>query len=206
MAETSAAAAAAASDYRTLRIASSTTIKSAVTSCLSHLRQGTDAGPIVLHTHSTSTTTSSDKRKCSTKTGHAAISKLFSVVEIVKREFEEYQRAAWRAEATAARLEQQAKDLRLPLKVDKGKQRAIEAAEGAAGDENVQAPRSKRSILRVYQYNELDYLERAVLTAAHMGEGDAAGNAETGPSTVVENGLANLDKAIQDHVVKGRKR
>ena len=206
------------SGSRTLRIASSTTIRSAVTSCLAHLRQGTDAGPIVLHTHSNATEGNSKTAKNgkgSQKTGHAAISKLFSVVEIVKREFEEYQRAAWRTEAAAARLEQTARELRLPLKVDKGKGRAVgpDVGETVAGADPNTATRPKRSILRVYQYNELDYLERPGRNISLLpGDAEGASGTKDGqPTGATENtgladGLVSLDKAIEDHVVKGRKR
>lgn len=190
---------------RTLRIASSTTIRSAVTSCLSHLRQGPNAGPITLHTHSLVGGSSRTKGEGSSKTSKAAISKIGSVVEIVKREFPEYQRAAWRAEASAARLEQKAKDLKLPLRTDKGKQRESNIPDATAGS------RSRR-LLQIYQYNELQNLEQGRNTSDGTGEADEDVEGEAGPLTNDQadqahlKGLADLDKVMENHVVKGRKR
>lgn len=174
----------------------------------------------MLHTHPTlapppppPAAASSSRSKGSSKTSHAAISKLFSVVEIVKREFDEYQRAAWRAEAAAARLEQTARELKIPLKVDKGKQRVTANAAAEPDGSTGPAPKPKRSLQRIFQYNELDYLERNATRAA-AAQVETNRVAKAGPVNEKGNvpdeeqldGLATLDKAIQDHVVAGRKR
>lgn len=172
-----------------VRITSSTSIQTIVSSSLLHLSDPSSA-PLILHTlpspsNSNSTTTTS----VITKNSHAGLCKLISVVEIIKREFENHQKETWRLEDEKLRKKLAKKNEK---STKKGKKRAREEEEDGAKQPEVQAvdeaavteaqedvavastskdtlttnktsakdKKKQRPLLRVYQYNILDAYER----------------------------------------------
>lgn len=127
-----------------VRVTSSTSIQTIVSSALLHLSDPTSS-PLILHTLPSSSNSSSSSSG-STKTiaivpknSHAGLCKLISVVEIIKREFENHQKEAWRLEDEKLkklefkRLKEERKKAAASAK--KGKKRARDEAEDGMNTE-----------------------------------------------------------------------
>lgn len=172
-------------NWHAVRVTSSTAIQQSVTAALLHLADPSST-PLSLHTlPSPSHSSSSSSFSIIPKNTHASLCKLISIVEIIKREFEDHQKAVWR-------IQDEKEQRKLNRKSSKGKKRAREEDDTPDND-NVKADESKvederatttehaakdttktnkksskekkqkkkdRPLLRIYQYNILDAYER----------------------------------------------
>ena len=257
-------ATASTTDWAAIRITSSSSIQRAVSSSLTHLASSSST-PLVLHSspsqrsrkpakasssaaqtddveHDDGDEIAADQLKNSSraainaKSNSAAIGKLVGIIEIIKRNFAEHQRALWKAddEREKRKLEKQRR------KNGKKRQREDDAGhdmsvDGGAADANTsldadaQKARDvlQRHLLRIYQYNIMDYVERTQPSKPKAGRGsdsssgsdsesgssDDEDNEEAGPSlaqaapdTEETKAKRALDAAILSHVVENDKR
>ena len=117
-----------ASEWKSIRITTSTVIQTAVASSLFHLYSAGraaagDAAPsaVVLHTlplHPTSADAASHRSALNKKAAHSSLCKLISIVEIIKREFRAYQLEARRKEGQERARKQREKRLGLVPQTD----------------------------------------------------------------------------------------
>ena len=202
----------ASSKWSALRITSGSSIQSVVSTSLSHLSQ-TSSGPLVLHT----LPFSSSSKPTAPKSSRAGLGKLISVVEIVKREFKAHQKALWRLEEVKEAREGKRAKI-------KGKKRAREdegitdqQVQKATTENTIDKTKQKRALLRLYQYNELDYYEQHGID--HPGvdtsdedssDGEKGNEKDTEHEQLQTNqkaeAQAQLEGAIMNHVVRSRKR
>lgn len=131
-----------ASEWKSIRVTTSTVIQTAVASSLLHLystgRVASDAAPspIVLHTLPLRTASADAAPHISAlnrKAVHASLCKLISVVEIIKREFRAYQLKARRKEGQERARRQRAKRLGLVAPINT-------EPENGDTDHNLQSP------------------------------------------------------------------
>jgi hypothetical protein len=198
------------SEWSAIRITSGTTIQTVVATSLAHLANPS-SGPLILHTLPTTSSSSLQKSR------HAGLGKLISIVEIIKREFEQHQKDA--AASLAKKADTPAGGGR-----NKGKKRAADQLDEAATTEEQEQDKENAGVekpqyLRLYQYNELSCFEKLASNNAQNGQSDdaSAGEEENADS---ENGEATtgqaegepteaqkrLNDAIENQIIRGRKR
>lgn len=257
-------ATASTTDWAAIRITSSSSIQRAVSSSLTHLASSSPT-PLVLHSspsqrsrkpakaassaaqtddveHDDGDEIAADQLRNSSraainaKSNSAAIGKLVGIIEIIKRNFAEHQRALWKAddEREKRKLEKQRR------RNGKKRQREDDAGhdmsvDGGAADANASLARvaqttldvPQRHLLRIYQYNIMDYVERTQPSQAKAGRGPDSSSssdsgsdtsddednedagpavAQAGPDAEETKARKALDAAILSHVVENGKR
>lgn len=172
--------------YRSIRITSSTSIQTTVTTSLLHLSDPSSPA-LILHTlpiPSSSNNTAANSIAIVPKNTHAALCKLISIIEIIKREFENHQKESWRLQD-----EKEKRKLAKRRSISKGKKRARDEQE--QDDDDVE-------MLNKEEGGETrDTGSLKVVVDSDTNEANVVGGAK-GTSTKSKNATSTTTTAISD--------